>query len=71
VLADARVHVVVGTAARTEVLFQIGAWGEVEDSHDVDAEDIRVRLASAALFAQCLPGGHHDVVPIPAAAVPT
>jgi len=41
-------------AARAEVLYQIGRWGEVEDSHDVDNEDIRVRLGSSVLFSRML-----------------
>jgi len=35
---------------RLEVLHQIEQWGAVEDSHDVDYADIRLRLGSAALF---------------------
>ena len=50
-----------GPAARAEVLFQIGAWGEVQDSHDVDEQDIRVRLGSASLFTRLLAGGAYDV----------
>jgi len=34
-------------AARVEVLSQIRRWGEVEDSHDVDQQDIRRQLGSA------------------------
>jgi len=39
-------------AARAEVQAQILQWGKVEGDHDVDEADIRVRLASAAIFAQ-------------------
>lgn len=35
-------------ASRVEVLSQIARWGEVEDTHDVDFQDIRSRLGSAA-----------------------
>ena len=34
-------------AARLEVHHQIQRWGEVEDSHDVDREDIHRQLASS------------------------
>ncbi|KAG9319881.1 hypothetical protein KVV02_002593 [Mortierella alpina] len=36
-------------AAQLEVLDQIGRWGEVEDSHDVDREFVKSQLASARL----------------------
>lgn len=42
-------------AARIEVLHQIQHWGEVEDSHDVDHHDIRVRLGSALYLYQHSP----------------
>lgn len=41
-------------AARTEVLHQIERWGEVEDTHDVDYHDMRVRLGSALFLHQCV-----------------
>lgn len=37
-------------AASLEVKWQTGKWGEVEDSHDVDNEDIRRQLGSAILL---------------------
>ncbi|KAF2862894.1 ATP12-domain-containing protein, partial [Piedraia hortae CBS 480.64] len=37
-------------AARAEVLYQIEQWGEVEDTHDVDREDIRRQLGSVVLM---------------------
>ncbi|KAI5479617.1 ATP synthase mitochondrial f1 complex assembly factor 2 [Pseudohyphozyma bogoriensis] len=37
-------------AAHVEVQSQIDRWGEVEDTHDVDHQDVRVRLGSAALM---------------------
>ncbi|GAA5848461.1 hypothetical protein JCM8547_004521 [Rhodosporidiobolus lusitaniae] len=37
-------------AAHVEVQSQIDRWGEVEDTHDVDHQDVRVRLGSAALL---------------------
>lgn len=43
----------VETAARTaslEVDFQTGKWGEVEDTHDVEKEDVRRQLGSAVLL---------------------
>lgn len=36
-------------AASIEVRWQTGMWGEVEDSHDVEKEDIRRQLGSAVL----------------------
>lgn len=36
-------------AARVEVLDQISRWGEVEDTHDVDYQDIRKQLGSVAV----------------------
>jgi len=38
-------------AASLEVKWQTGMWGEVEDTHDVDNEDIRRQLGSAILLA--------------------
>lgn len=35
-------------AARVEVLHQIERWGEVDDAHDVDEEDIKRQLGSVA-----------------------
>ncbi|TPX30778.1 hypothetical protein SmJEL517_g05745 [Synchytrium microbalum] len=37
------------TAARLEVLHQISRWGEVEDAHDVDREDLKRQLGSVAV----------------------
>lgn len=37
-------------ASTLEVNWQTGMWGEVEDSHDVDKEDIRRQLGSAVLL---------------------
>ncbi|POY74317.1 hypothetical protein BMF94_2511 [Rhodotorula taiwanensis] len=37
-------------AAHVEVQSQIDRWGEVEDTHDVDHQDVRVRLGAAALL---------------------
>ncbi|CAD6571992.1 MAG: ATP synthase complex assembly protein atp12 [Cyphobasidiales sp. Tagirdzhanova-0007] len=37
-------------AAHVEVQSQIERWGEVEDTHDVDHQDVRVRLGSAAII---------------------
>ncbi|OAL17418.1 hypothetical protein AYO22_11641 [Fonsecaea multimorphosa] len=37
-------------ASSLEVRWQTGMWGEVEDSHDVDNEDIRRQLGSAILM---------------------
>lgn len=36
-------------ASTIEVRWQTGMWGEVEDSHDVDKEDVRRQLGSAVL----------------------
>ncbi|KAL7750610.1 ATP synthase mitochondrial F1 complex assembly factor 2 [Sorochytrium milnesiophthora] len=36
-------------AARVELESQIQQWGEVEDSHDVDKEDLQRQMASVAL----------------------
>merc|ERR1711939_348539 len=33
-------------------LSQINRWGEVEDTHDVDNQDVRVRLGSASMLAR-------------------
>lgn len=38
-------------ACTLETIFQTERWGEVEDTHDVDKEDIRRNLTSAALLA--------------------
>ncbi|KAG0146486.1 hypothetical protein CROQUDRAFT_657292 [Cronartium quercuum f. sp. fusiforme G11] len=35
-------------ASRVEVLSQIARWGEVEDTHDVDFQEIRMKLGSVA-----------------------
>ncbi|KNZ45480.1 hypothetical protein VP01_807g10 [Puccinia sorghi] len=35
-------------ASRVEVLSQISRWGEVEDTHDVDHQEIRMKLGSVA-----------------------
>ncbi|KAI8461517.1 hypothetical protein BY996DRAFT_4573373, partial [Phakopsora pachyrhizi] len=35
-------------ASRVEVLSQISRWGEVEDTHDVDHHEIRMKLGSVA-----------------------
>ena len=37
-------------ASNVEVKWQTGMWGEVEDTHDVDNEDIRRQLGSAVLL---------------------
>ncbi|GAA5843915.1 hypothetical protein JCM3766R1_006102 [Sporobolomyces carnicolor] len=42
-------------AAHVEVQSQIDRWGEVEDTHDVDHQDVRVRLGSAALLCATQP----------------
>ncbi|KAM0749253.1 ATP12-domain-containing protein [Meredithblackwellia eburnea MCA 4105] len=42
-------------AAHVEVQSQINRWGEVEDTHDVDHQDVRVRLGSAALLCATSP----------------
>lgn len=36
-------------ATEVEVRSQIQRWGEVEDTHDVDAADLRVRLGSVGV----------------------
>lgn len=36
-------------AANLEVSWQTGVWGEVEDTHDVEKEDVRRQLGSAVL----------------------
>lgn len=38
-------------AVSIEVDWQTGKWGEVEDTHDVEKEDLRRQLASAVLLA--------------------
>lgn len=37
-------------ACTTEVRWQTGMWGEVEDTHDVDKEDLRRQLGSVVLL---------------------
>jgi ATP synthase F1 complex assembly factor 2 len=37
-------------AASIEVDWQIGRWGEVEDTHDVEKEDLRRQLGSVILL---------------------
>lgn len=37
------------TASRLEVIAQIKRWGEVEDAHDVDAEDMKRILGAVAV----------------------
>jgi ATP synthase F1 complex assembly factor 2 len=37
-------------ASSLEVDWQIGMWGEVEDSHDVDKEDLRRQLGSVVIL---------------------
>jgi chaperone required for assembly of F1-ATPase len=37
-------------AASLEVRWQTGQWGEVEDTHDVEKEDMRRQLGSAILL---------------------
>lgn len=38
-------------AASVEVMFQTGRWGEVEDTHDVEKEDLRRQLGASVLLA--------------------
>ncbi|KAK1446064.1 ATP12 chaperone [Colletotrichum melonis] len=38
------------TALSLEVTWQTGAWGEVEDTHDVEKEDLRRQLGSVVLL---------------------
>lgn len=38
------------TASTLEVSWQTGMWGEVEDTHDVDKEDLRRQLGSVVLL---------------------
>ena len=40
---------VAARACSLEVSWQTGLWGEVEDTHDVDKEDLRRQLGSAVL----------------------
>ncbi|RXW20993.1 hypothetical protein EST38_g4864 [Candolleomyces aberdarensis] len=52
-LAVVKKHLTVEEAAQAasaEVNSQIEVWGEVEDTHDVDYQDIRRQLGSAALL---------------------
>lgn len=37
-------------AASLEVAWQTGMWGEVEDTHDVEKEDLRRQLGSVILL---------------------
>jgi len=37
-------------AASVEVRWQTGRWGEVEDTHDVEREDLRRQLGSVVLL---------------------
>ncbi|TPX45718.1 hypothetical protein SeLEV6574_g03708 [Synchytrium endobioticum] len=37
-------------AARLEVLHQISVWGEVEDAHDVDREDLKRQLGAVSII---------------------
>jgi ATP synthase F1 complex assembly factor 2 len=37
-------------ACTTEVRWQTDMWGEVEDTHDVDREDVRRQLGSVILL---------------------
>lgn len=37
-------------AASLEVVWQTGMWGEVEDTHDVEKEDVRRQLGSVILL---------------------
>lgn len=37
-------------ASSLEVRWQTGMWGEVEDTHDVDKEDVRRQLGSVILL---------------------
>jgi ATP synthase mitochondrial F1 complex assembly factor 2 len=43
-------------ASSLEVSFQTGLWGEVEDTHDVDREDLRRQLGSVILLVGGVPG---------------
>jgi ATP synthase F1 complex assembly factor 2 len=43
-------------AASIEVSWQTGMWGEVEDTHDVDKEDLRRQLGSVVLLVS----GHRE-----------
>lgn len=42
-------------ACTLEVSWQTGMWGEVEDTHDVDKEDVRRQLGSVVLVVQADP----------------
>ncbi|OKL58366.1 hypothetical protein UA08_06234 [Talaromyces atroroseus] len=44
-------------ASSLEVMYQTGMWGEVEDTHDVDREDLRRQLGSVVLLANNSPPG--------------
>lgn len=41
----------IAQAATLEVIYQTEKWGEVEDTHDVDYQDIRRNINSAAILA--------------------
>jgi ATP synthase F1 complex assembly factor 2 len=42
---------VIAKAATLEIIYQTEKWGEVEDTHDVDYQDIRRSISSAAILA--------------------
>lgn len=41
----------IANCATLEIVFQTEKWGEVEDTHDVDYQDIRRNIASAAILS--------------------
>lgn len=41
----------IAKCATLEIVFQTEKWGEVEDTHDVDYQDIRRNIASAAILS--------------------
>ena len=43
-------------ASMSEVAWQTERWGEVEDTHDVDKEDLRRQLGSAILLVSAIEG---------------
>ena len=45
------------TVARLEEQFQIDGWGMVEGGHDIDAADIRVRIAAPSVVVRLLTMG--------------
>ncbi|KCV69752.1 hypothetical protein H696_04162 [Fonticula alba] len=62
-LALLRRHITLDQAAdasRLETLYQVGRWGQVEDTHDVDHYDIRTRLGAALLMHRAVTGLHHE-----------